>query len=313
MDLSADAAGPAGGRVEAFRPVLTSAGTRSGAVRLDDDPGENARVWAGLPGVTWYCPTARLKPAAEALLAHPTARTLDGKPAPLLAGHYYGKGYAVFVGFDEGWRWRYNAADKYFGRFWSQVVYLAGAPRTLGTRATQLSLDTPDPLLGQAGQVYARLLRADLTPQTAESVEATVERLDAAAGGGRTQRVTLRRLPGQPGEFTAAVPFNQTGRFALTVDNAGRPGVVEYRVGLPPDHELSAGGPAEDDLRKLAEVSGGRLYREEDLHTLAAGVKPQSTLLVTRDETVLWDWWAFAVVAGLFTLEWVGRKAWGLS
>jgi len=47
---------------------------------------------------------------------------------PLLAGHLYGKGYVMFMGFDETWRWRFNTADKYFGRFWNQAVY-AASPR----------------------------------------------------------------------------------------------------------------------------------------------------------------------------------------
>lgn len=313
VELSADTTVEAAARSEPFKPVPTPAAARGGVLRLDDDPAESARLWAELPGVHWFYPAARLKPAAETLLAHPTARMLDGKPAPLLAAHYYGKGYVLFAAFDETWRWRYNAADKYFGRYWSQLVYVAGVPRTTGTRLTQLALDSADPLVGGAGQVYARLLKKDLTPQAAESVEAVVEQLDAPAGTARTRRVTLRRVPGQPGEYTAAVPFAQTGRFALTVDNGGSPGAVEYRVSLPPDHELSPGGPAEDELKRLAELSGGKFYREEDLHTLPAAVVPKSTPTLTREETVLWNRWAFVWVAGLFALEWVLRKFSGLS
>ena len=303
-----------GPQTETFRPVPTPSGARAAALKLGDDPQQTAAIWAELPGVYAYAPLGRLKPAAEVLLVHPSVKGLDGKPAAILASHYYGKGYVLFSAIDETWRWRYNAGDKYFGRYWTQLVYLAGAPRTLGTKLTQLSLDTPDPVLGQASSLYARLLKPDLTPRTADSVEATIERLDAEPGdAGRTSRLTLRQLPGQPGEYTSAIPFNRVGKFVVTVDNAGNPGIFEYRVTLPPDHELSPGGPDEELIAKLAELSGGAAYREEDLTRLPGAIEPKSTPTVTREETVLWGWWSFALVLVLLTLEWVGRRWVSLS
>jgi hypothetical protein len=301
-----------GTRSASFRPRLTPAGLRSPVLRLADTAEASEKVWKELPEVYWHYPVTRLKPAAEALLAHPTARTPDGEPVPLLALHTFGKGTVVFCGTDETWRWRYNAADKFFGRFWSQVVYVAGVSRSLGTKFTQLSLDTPDPLLGQTGQVYARLTKSDLSPQTADEVEATLTRLDTA-GGDRTSRVTLRRLPGGAGDYTAALPFNAAGKFTLAVDNGGNPGTLEYRVTLPPDHELSPGGVMEADLRKLAEESGGAFYREEDLHKLPAAIVRATVPVTARAEVVLWNAWSLAWVVGLLSLEWFLRKFSSLS
>ncbi len=304
----------AANRSASFRPQMTELGVRSAVLRLTDDPAENARVWKALPEIYWHYPVTRLKPAADALVVHPTSRTPDGKPMPLLASHYYGKGYVVFCGFDETWRWRYNEADKFFGRYWSQTIYVAGVPRSLGTKLTQLSLDNPDPLLGQTGQLYARLFKSDLSPQSAEQVEGTLERLDVAPEAKeRTSRVTLRRLPGVSGDYTAAVPFNRTGKFTLSVDNGGNPGSVEYRVTLPPDHELSAGGMMEDELRALAEQSGGRFYREEDLHRMPSQIERKTVPVTVRDETVLWNVWSLVWVVGLLSLEWFLRKFSSLS
>src|SRR5262249_17494984 len=150
-------------------------------ISLEEDPLDNAELWgrvgAGrapepnptpgprstktqLPPLDWYYPVVRLKPGAEIFLIHPTARTPepDNKPMPLLAGHYSGKGYVLFSAFDDTWRWRFNEGDKYFGRFWSQCVYQAGVPRMVGTKLTQLSLDTPEPVRGGSATVYARVL-----------------------------------------------------------------------------------------------------------------------------------------------------------
>lgn len=303
-----------GDRPQAFHPELTPAGVRSPVLSLDDDPVENLRVWKSLPGVYWTYPVTKLKPAAEAFLVHPRATTADGKPVPIVAAHYYGKGYVVWVGTDETWRWRFNAADRYFARFWSQAVYIAGVPRTLGTKLTQLSLDTPDPLLGRAGQVYARLFTPDLRPLFADRVEARLERLDAGPDDkDRSRPVELRALPGHPGEYVATVPFNTVGRFALKVDNAGDAAALEYRVTLPPDHELAPGGMAEEELRKLADATGGKFYREEDLYRLAADVRPQTVAFTRREEILLWNRWAMLAVICLFAAEWVVRKLNSLS
>lgn len=196
--------------------------------------------------IEWYYPVLRLKPGAETFLVHPTARTPepDNKPMPLLAGHYYGKGYVLFCGFDDTWKWRFNEADKYFGRFWSQCVYQAGVPRMVGTKLTQVSLDTLEPQQGKSGQVYARILDENFKPYTAEEIDATLEKLDARDDDkDKTTTVKLRKLQGQDGEYVSPVPFNQSGRFKLTVaPNNKSPANLEYRVSLPPDHEQRPAG-----------------------------------------------------------------------
>lgn len=298
----------------AFQPKLTDAGLRSPLLALADEPAESAKLWKELPPMFWHYPVVRLKPAAEALLVHPEKKTERGQPMPLLATHAYGKGFVLFQAFDETWRWRYNAADQYFGRFWSQAIYAAGVPRTLGTKLTQLSLDTPEPLLGRTGKIYARLFSPDLRPLTAERLEARLERLDASADDpDRIKNVELRAVPGQPGEYLASLPFNRVGKFAFKVDAGADAASLEYRVGLPADHELAPGGMAEDDLRNLATGSGGTFHREEDLHRLAASIKPQSYDLSIREEILLWNPWTFGLLIALFTLEWVLRKWNGLS
>ncbi len=297
-----------------YRPEPTPAGIRSPLLSLADDPVENLKIWRELPEMYWNYPVTKLKPAAEVLLVHPRQKMADGKPMPLLATHYYGKGYVIFCGFDETWRWRFNEADSFFGRFWSQSVYLAGVPRTLGTKLTQLSLDTADPVLGKTGQVFARLFSPDLRPLTADRIEARLERIDGEGGDAdRAKAIELKAVPGQPGEYVAALPFNRLGRFAFKVDTGTDPAQLEYRVTLPPDHELAPGGMAEEELRKLADLSGGAFYREEDLHALPKAIKPQSAPFARRDEILLWNKWMMLLVVGLLSVEWFLRKFSSLS
>jgi hypothetical protein len=312
-----------------YVPVLAPAASRSSIVTLEDDPAENAALW-GKPGnqtgvpsekqlkpMYWHYPVKKTKPAADVFLTHPTARTPapDNKPMPLLVGHFFGKGYVLFVGFDDTWRWRFNTQEKIFGRFWSQAVYIAGIPRTVGTKLTQLSLDTPEPVLGKSGQLYARVFDENFKLLTADEIDATLENMDADPNSkDRITNVKLRKLPGQDGEYVAPLSFNQVGRFKLRVESRNKtPATLDYRVNLPPDHERAAGSLDEAAMRKLCDATGGTFFREEDLHKLPQTVKPQSAPYSRREEVLLWNRWALFLLIGLLTVEWFLRKFNGLS
>ncbi|MDY3554619.1 hypothetical protein R5W24_003745 [Gemmata sp. JC717] len=332
---------PPGGRYyQPFVPALAPSAIRSPLVALEDIPTDNAMLWdrtarteaaepperasqtKQLQPMEWYYPVTRLKPGAEAFLVHPTQRTPgpDDRPLPLLAGHYYGKGYVLFSAFDDTWKWRFNEADRYFGRFWSQCVYQAGVPRAAGTKLTQVSLDTLEPVQGRTGQVYARVLDENFKALTADEVSATLERV----GGGEDDKdartpVKLQKLSGQDGEYVAPLTFSRAGRYKLHVSPGNRsPATLEYRVTLPPDHEQAPGSLAEAEMAKLAAESGsierpGRFYREEDLHRLPDDVKAQFATFTKREEVVLWNRWPLFLLIGLLSVEWFLRKFSGLS
>jgi uncharacterized membrane protein len=300
-------------RTEEYQPRLTDVGERSAMMSLADSPEENQRVWRSLPGWNWNYPITKLKPGATALLEHPRKQA-DGKPMPLMALHYYGKGLVLFCATDETWRWRYNEADKYFGRFWGQVIYQVGLPHTLGSKSAQLALEEGEAVLGKPARVFARLFTPEFRPLTTERIAARLERLDAKPGEERFRSVTLESVPNQPGEYVATLPNDRVGRFVLKVESGAEPATLEYRVTLPPEHELAPSSMNEDALRKLAEQSGGKFYREEDLHRLASDVTPQQVKFTQRQEVLLWtSWWTLLAVVLLFTAEWVIRKFSNLS
>ena len=152
------------GLVEPFVPIV---------------PQENLKLWEELPGFHWHYPVRKLKPGATSLLAHPRAKMGD-QPMPVLATHQFGRGQVVFVASDETWRWRYNAQDKYFGRFWGQVIYQMGLPHVIGLpKRVQLALERPEVVTGLQFHVYARVFDAEFRPFIAEKVNGRLERMDA--------------------------------------------------------------------------------------------------------------------------------------
>ena len=167
--------------------------------------------------------------------------------------------------------------------------------------------------------MYARLFTKDFQPVVVDELEGRLLKVNADpndAGADVPVKLTaVRAANGRAtGEYVATLPFNAEGRFSLKVDPGnGAPASLDYRVALPPDDERAPGGMAEGEMRKLAEQSGGRFYREEDLATLPEQVKPQTVPFTTRTEYVLWNRWAMILLVGLLTLEWVARKFNGLS
>src|SRR5262245_61018687 len=292
-----------------YKPSLSDLGKRSHILSMADDPLDAHQAWESLPGFFWHYPVTKLRPAAVSLLDHPREKIADDKPMPLLAMHYYGKGLVLFSAVEETWRWRFNEADKYFARYWGQVVYAIGLPHTLGSRSGQLALAGGEAVLGKPGQVYARLFTPEFRPLTKERVTAQLERLDAPPNEEKFRSVTFEAVPNQPGEYVATIPNDRVGRYALKVESGEEQSTLDYRVTLPPEHELAPGAMNEDGLRKLAEQTGGRFYREEDLFRMAEQVQPQKVSFSQRKETLLWTYWPmWALVVVLFTTEWLVRK-----
>jgi hypothetical protein len=312
-----------------FVPMLAPAASRTQIVSLDDDPTENAELW-GKPGPTpvipnpkqlkplyWYYPVTKVKPAADVFLIHPTARTPspDNKPMPLLVGHHYGKGYVLFVGFDDTWRWRFNTQEKIFGRFWTQAVYTAGVPRIVGTRKTQLSTNTPAPVFGEAGEYHVRVFNESFLPSTAEVIEGTLEKTDADTNDkDKVVPVIFRKVPGVDGEYVVTVPYNRVGQFKLSVDPKNKsPATLNFPVNYRDNHELAPAALDEEPMRKLCDATGGKFYREEDLVKLPNDVKGQSARFYHKEEILLWNQWMMIGLICLLTLEWFLRKFNGLS
>ncbi len=312
-----------------FVPVIAPQASRNAITVLEDDPIDNAQLWGKLgppPPVPpekqlkpmyWYYPVVKAKPATDVLLVHPTARTPepDNKPMPLLVGHHYGKGYVLFCGFDDTWRWRFNNQSKYSGRFYTQAIYTAGIPRILGTRQTQIATNTPTPVLGGTGEIFVRAFDENFRPLTADEIEGTLEKLDADPNDkDHVVPIKLQRASGSDGEYVATVAYNRVGQYRLTVDPKNKsPATLNFTVNYPENHELAPAAFDEPALRKLCENSGGKFYREEDLIRLPADVKPQTIRISTREEILLWNEWAMAVVIGLLTVEWFLRKFNSLS
>ncbi len=300
-------------RTQEYPPTLTEAGQRAEWLKLGDTPEENLEVWKNLPGFHWSYPVKKLRPAAVPLVVNPRAK-LGEQPMPILAVQRYGKGQVVFLASDETWRWRWNYQDKYFVRFWAQVIYKLGEPslRADTARTVTVELERSQATLGNQESVYVTLLNKDYTPRTDAQVEATLEYLDAKNAKERSRKVMLYPVSkDRPGEYTALLVHDRPGRYELKVNNP-EPFTYSYRVELPPGHELQDVGMAEKTLREMARLSGGQFYREEDLVRLPDDIPARTVAYRDRQDVMLYPL-ALALFVMLITGEWLVRKFSNLS
>ena len=131
----ADARNPTavGTSVNAYRPELTLEGRSSPIFRFGDNEAASMQIWKRLPELLWYFEAPRKKPAALVLAEHPTAIGVGGQAAAF-GLPFPGAGKGMFHAFDDTWRWRFRAGDKYFGRFWVQTVRFLARSKLVGQR-----------------------------------------------------------------------------------------------------------------------------------------------------------------------------------
>jgi hypothetical protein len=317
---------------------LTPAGQNSPMLRLADKDDENLAVWKHLPGIYWDARITKAKPAAEVLLDDPSPeKATRAGPMPVVALQSYGTGQALFVGTDETWRWRRNVGEKYYTRFWGQILLRLGLPRLLGaSRLTQLATDRKHYVSGEHVVISGRLYRSGFQPVLDPTVKGTVtikpDQPGSAAATDLTKDVTLQASPGKPGYYEGEIVVTTPGIYTFSTENDPS-SALDFRV-TEPRFEFGETALNLPLLQKMADTSGGVLYREEDLYkmlepagtsaptdTTATGANKvpnglgSGTVKVPSPQEVelTFSPFYFALMILVATIEWILRKRWRLK
>jgi uncharacterized membrane protein len=110
-----------------FSPRLTPEGERHPVTRLAAEARENAAWWGRLHPMDGTNVLQGASPNSAVLLDHPTLRTADGTPAPILAVREVGAGRTMALTVDSSWRWSMSEAAQGRGnqaylRFWKNAL-----------------------------------------------------------------------------------------------------------------------------------------------------------------------------------------------
>lgn len=292
---------------------LTPTGEVSDIMKLSDDPEVNRRIWNSFPGVRWTARVAKARPTAQVFLedSRPALANRDGF-MPVIAQQPYGKGLVMYFGFDETYRWRDNIGEKYYIRIWDQVIQNFSLDRQLGASArTQLKVERPQYLPNDKVVISGAIYSEKFTPLTDPSVPATIT---ISTPDGKEEKVEVHLLASgdTPGEYELDYVPKTEGSYSFTtiIDPKA---VIKFDV-VNPKIELADTAMNADLLQNMANISGGKFLREEDLNGLPALVSSHSATVPTfkKLDLVYSPWWMAALMT-LAILEWLFRRLWQLK
>ncbi|HTE19472.1 MAG TPA: hypothetical protein VK689_13970, partial [Armatimonadota bacterium] len=293
-----------------FQVELTDAGARNPMLFLIPEVERNRNLWHGLPGMYWCGVADRAKPGATVLAQHPRETGTDGK-IPLMAVQQVGEGTSFMTMVDSTWQWRFRVGDKYFYRFWGQVVRSLTPHELPGAnRFVRLTADRNTYVLGEKVILRARLLTPNFHPVRVREVTAEMQR-----GDGQRFPVKLEPVAGAAGVYSGEWLPSRPGAYkALLLGPGGQRGESTTNVVVEASSlELEEPQQNEALLRRLASLSGGKYLLWSQAAGLPAMIPDRRQQVHTRVEHELWDApLPLVLFLALLVGEWVLRKRKGL-
>ncbi len=293
-----------------FHLRLTRAGRRSPLLALLPDPDANLDLLEGRPFRPAHGPLAAPLPPFLGC-----ARNVEAKPGtevlatageagtPLLVTTQVGAGRVLFSGIEETWLWRREHEDRYFYRFWRQVLHFLARPpwRTPGP----VRILTAQEGAGAGARVWVEVLPGGATDPIAGPAPELPDHLLVETPGGSMSSLALvsdRETPRcRTGSFEARCP----GDFRIRLV-AGGPVRARVRVD-PAVRELDCTDP---DLGWLGPWVGSGRYAPlevaDGLLKILPGAPRQE--VVNRGLEPAWNrLWILLLFVALLTGEWICR------
>ena len=305
-----------------FRPELTVEGRTQAALRLADSANDNEKIWGSLPRLYWLHESGRRKPAAQILAVHPT-RHGEGGQLPVIAIQRYGAGQVLFHATDELWQWRQRVEDRFYGRYWLQMIrYLSRSKLRSNAQGIDLTVDRSLYEQGDVVEITARFLDVVTTPVADDGPEAVIE-----GPGGYRKSVDLTRRPESPHLFSGRISGLVAGSYHVwlsgtTTAESGEEDEDSAPTGVPSTDfrvEISEGELRDRvfqsaELTAAAKRSRGVDYRFWEAERLLAEIPKGRAVPVSKEiQFPLWNRWEMLLLlALLLTAEWISRKRVGL-
>lgn len=294
---------------------LTTMGEYSPLLRLAEENLENRQIWNSFPGVRWTARVAGARPTAQVFLVDTNPeRATEGAPMPVIAQQSYGQGTVMYFGFDETYRWRSKTGEKYYSKIWNQIIQNFSLDRQLGASArTQIKVDRPEYLVGDKVVISGKLFTQSFAPLKEATVPGTLVFIgDGGEAEEESTELRLIQAPNQPGRYEAGFTAQKAGeyRFSTLIDPKA---VLKFHV-VPPKLEQAATAMDASLLQAMAELSGGKFFREENLNELPELISSRGATVPTfkKHELFYSPWWMVLLVA-LACGEWLLRRLWQLK
>lgn len=308
-------AGPQAWLDAEFSPSLVAGTSAHPIVELAPDPVENIAAWRRLAPLLGANLLGAPRKDAHVLLTHPTERSANGQPMPVLAVGPAGKGRVLALGADSSFRWGITTAGltgdaSAYERFWDRALrWLARDPRLDPAR-----IESDRERYGPGASLEAKMwLRSDdYRPVADRAIEvavidnAGVERSVARVQSDVEGRATVKlEVPTDPGGYRLLA---RSPREAGGYDELAEEGFIVEEGG----DELADPQPRYAVLQKLARDTGGEYFDAHAKLDLDSLERTRGRTLGSSVRAPFSSGWALGLLVALFAIEWFMRRAWGL-
>ena len=310
FDIRSTLAPPADLPIErGYRPKITPLGRRIPSMQLSLQSKKNEKIWSELPELYWLLEVDSLKPGVRVLAEHPTRTNTSGRPLPITTLSYVGAGKVLFQNTDDSWRWRIGNGDEYFARYWQQTLRYLSRFKLGEGREIELTSDRQTYTRGEIVRLRARFFDERRAPS--EKVVVLVEQ----QGRGQ-RRVVLQRDDSDRGIFSADVTNLGAGSYHAWISEptpAGDAPATDFEV-TTPNTELSRLEMDAADLKRAAELSGGKYYTFETSKDLIGNLPAGKQVRIEPlPPEPLWNSWKLALLfLVLLVTEWLSRRQVGM-
>ena len=296
--------------LERFSPQLSAEGRAHPITRLLGNAEENEQLWERLPPLDGLNLSVGLAPGSAALLQHPSLKTQDGDPMPVVAVREVGKGRSMALMGDSSWRWVMSEAaagngNQAYLRFWKNSMRWLMQDRDgqrVRVEASRDNLGVGEPVrlitrvrdVGFEAMEGVKITGELLGPKGSQSFEARTN----AAG-----EAVIELEPGGAGSYQVLVEAGEKGK--LGQDN------TTFAVSAR-DPELDELLPDSLFLQNFALLQEGQYYAPGDYG--APKLDPGAARLVEEEkQTPLWSAPILALLGALgLGLSWLLRRLRGL-
>jgi hypothetical protein len=279
---------------------------------LGETPDEDETAWSNLARIPWYQPVAAVHEQAHVLAEHPADLCADDKTKqPLMAIRPYGNGQVVYLGFNEMWRLRRKHGDRYYQRFWSQLIYRLGMSHAIGSEkrfVARFDRNTYRP--SERGVLTLHAYDEDYRPLPLDVVRAETNADSVSRLGVEVDSSWFSFKEQAPGRFEASAEFKTTGGHTVGITDPVTGIRHKFRV-VVADRSVEMERVARDGglQQRIAEATGGRSYELSEMEQLLDDLKLAPVEVRENRQLALWNtplW--FLLVVGLMLSEWSLRR-----
>ena len=297
-----------------FFAEVTASPTRAGiahaALRLGADANASRERWSSLPPLSTFNRVTRLKPGATALLSGSGESAPDGQI--VLAYQRYGRGLSMALPVQDSWMWQMHAdiplEDQTHETFWRQMLrwLVSEVPGRL-----TVTPSSDNAALQQPMRIQAELRDEGYIPVNDGRVVAHIEAPD-----GGTRDVPMQWSGQRDGEYLATFTPTVPGAHVVRVEalHDGKEISSELLLdAVEDDGEFFGAQMRAPLLRRIAEETGGRFFRVDDLSGLPEAVRYSGQGITRVEQKDLWDMpIVFLFIIGMVGAEWGYRRRRGL-